>query len=357
MKTKHLKNTVNQLATLLKKERVFTTLRINGKSIIARSGDISVKCDIPNGEHGETVLIDAVILKNLLATIKADEVELKTDAECLRIITKEQEYKLPTNDTQAAFLPNIKGQPLANYFIGEADMETIVQAASLYAVKDDIRLQMECIEIGQHIVATDSHKLLYRKSNIEFPVDPICEAPTKLYLQRDILPLLKYATVGILCNYQNEADMTAQFDVTCLNALNMVIYQNLPIGGFKKYPNWSAVIPYDNPNVYEFSKQELLDAVNTVSYVTKKTERFILSLNGKCVLNAEDLDYGLKHEMELNGYAKKEAVDDLLTIGLNPKRLINILDSISGDKVTFACSIPNRPIVINEEALLMPIFL
>lgn len=358
MKTKHFKNTISILAAFLKREKNTPHLCINNKRIIAQSGNTYISCLISeSSETGETVNISPSLLKDLLAAIKSPEIELKTDENNLRIITDEREYVLPKSTLDIyAVLPPYKGETVASYEINEADMQSICYAGEEYAAKDDIRPVMQCIEIGEHIVATDSHQLLFRKSNIQFPVDTVVENPAKLYLHRSIAPLLKYATVGVLTN-KNSAGLFACFEVICLNALNMEIYQKLPIDGYNKYPNWPAVIPYDNPNIYEVSKAELMGAIKSLSYITKLNNKIVFTLNGKGTVKAESVDYNLEQTLELNTYVKKEAVDYEFTIGFDPKSLATVLDTIPSDTVTFNCSMPKRPVIINDDVLLMQVLL
>jgi DNA polymerase-3 subunit beta len=122
------------------------------------------------------------------------------------------------------------------------------------------------------------------------------------------------------------------------------------------------VIPVDNPNKMTISREGILNTLRRLSPLSNQsTHQISLKIEGSSLLaSALDLDFS-------NGGTEEQPitfVGEDLTIGFSSKYLIEILQVIDTEDVTFEMSTPNRAGLIfpvNEEEmestmmLLMPI--
>lgn len=125
-----------------------------------------------------------------------------------------------------------------------------------------------------------------------------------------------------------------------------------------KYPNYSAVIPKENPNVLTINRNLLLNAIRRASIMSNKsTNQVRFKLSGNVLhLHAEDTEYANKADMQVpcdyNG--------DDINIGFSSKFLSEMLSVLGSEDITIKMSQANRPGIIepidgmeDEESLLM----
>jgi DNA polymerase-3 subunit beta len=111
-----------------------------------------------------------------------------------------------------------------------------------------------------------------------------------------------------------------------------------------KYPNYVAVIPFDNPNKMVISKQALISSLKRVAvFASASTNQIKFSISGsELQISAEDLDYSNSANERLT--CSYDGED--LVIAFNSKFLIEILNSIDTEDISVEMSMPNRPVII-----------
>ena len=111
-----------------------------------------------------------------------------------------------------------------------------------------------------------------------------------------------------------------------------------------KYPNYSEVIPKENPNVLTINRNLLLSSIRRASIMSNKsTNQVRFKLSGNILhLHAEDTEYANKADMQIPCDYNGEDIN----IGFSSKFLTEMLSVLSSDDITMKMSQPNRPGII-----------
>ena len=229
---------------------------------------------------------------------------------------------------------------------------------TLFATADDeLRPVMNGIyfDINEQditFVASDGHKLVRYRTN-------------SAHGDNQSAFILPKKPAGLLKNLlaKEEGDVTVAF-----NDRNAVI----SVGDFRlicrliegRYPNYSSVIPQNNPYVLTLDRQSALSAVRRVSIFSSQASSLVkLSLSeNKLTLSAQDIDFSTSAQEQV----ACQYVGADMNIGFKATFLLDIFSNISSNEVTFALADPSRAGVIEpveqEEGdsllmLLMPMML
>lgn len=125
-----------------------------------------------------------------------------------------------------------------------------------------------------------------------------------------------------------------------------------------KYPNYSAVIPKENPNILTVNRELLFRAIKKATPLSNKsTNQVRLKLSGNIIhLYAEDTEFANRAELEV--VCNYEGED--INIGFNSKFLTEMLSVLRSEDITIKMSQASRPGIIepvdgleDEEHLLM----
>jgi len=111
-----------------------------------------------------------------------------------------------------------------------------------------------------------------------------------------------------------------------------------------KYPNYTAVIPKENPNVLTINRNLLLSSIRRASiFSNKSTNQVRFKLSGNLLhLHAEDTEYANKADMQIPCEYNGEDIN----IGFSSKFLTEMLSVLGSDDITMKMSQPNRPGII-----------
>ena len=242
---------------------------------------------------------------------------------------------------------NIVGQP-ADDFPAKADIKaegkTTVRLAAdvmlngisktIFATADDeMRPVMNGIFIdlnsdGITFVASDSHKLVrYRRKDVQG------DSESSFILPKKPATLLK----NILA--KETGSIVVDFDTknARVTMANYTLICRLVEG---TYPNYSAVIPTNNPNKMIIDRVEVYNALRRVSIYSNAASNLIkLSLTGnQCVVSAQDLDFSVSAYERL----KCEYEGEDMEIGFKSAFLVEILANLSSSDIVLSMSDPSR---------------
>jgi len=180
-----------------------------------------------------------------------------------------------------------------------------------------------------NFVSTDSHRLVVYKRT-----DLINPEPIEFIMPKKPLAIFK----NILAN-SNE-DVTIEFNE---NMAKFTFGNNTWICRLidGKYPNYSAVIPKENPNVLTINRNLLLSSIRRASIMSNKsTNQVRFKLSGNILhLHAEDTEYANKADMQIPCDYNGEDIN----IGFSSKFLTEMLSVLVSDDITMKMSQPNRP--------------
>ena len=197
-----------------------------------------------------------------------------------------------------------------------------------------------------NFVSTDSHRLVVYKRT-----DLINPEPIEFIMPKKPLAIFK----NILANSND--DVTIEFNE---NMAKFTFGNNIWICRLidGKYPNYTAVIPKENPNVLTINRNLLLSSIRRASIMSNKsTNQVRFKLSGNILhLHAEDTEYANKADMQIPCDYNGEDIN----IGFSSKFLTEMLSVLGSDDITMKMSQPNRPGIIEpvdgleaEENILM----
>lgn len=224
---------------------------------------------------------------------------------------------------------------------------------------DELRPAMTGVYInlngsGSTFVATDGHRLVrYRRTDVSGGTaskSSIIVPRKALNLLKSVLPA-ENTPVSMRYNASN-----AYFHFGNVQMVCRLIDE--------RYPDYENVIPQDNQNEMAINRQDFLSSLKRIAiYANKTTHQVRLKLDSNTLhVSAEDLDFS----NEANESLPCDHQGEDLEIGFNARFLIEMLNNLDSEEVTFKFSQPNRAGLIipnnsteNEEVLMlvMPVML
>ncbi len=183
-----------------------------------------------------------------------------------------------------------------------------------------------------NFVSTDSHRLVvYKRTDI-----------TNKESVEFIMPKKPLAIFKNILSNSND-DVVIEFNE---NMAKFTFGENVWICRLidGKYPNYSAVIPKENPNVLTVNRNLLLSSIRRASILSNKsTNQVRFKLSGNVLhLHAEDTEYANKADMNIPCNYKGEDIN----IGFSSKFLTEMLSVLGAEDITMKMSQPNRPGIV-----------
>ena len=226
--------------------------------------------------------------------------------------------------SQSITMPSgILSEALANtLFATSNDSLRPVMTGVLFQFKED----------ETNFVSTDSHRLVVYKRD-----DLVNAEPMEFIMPKKPLSIFK----NILANSNEDVAIDFNENMAKFTFGNNIWICRLIDG---KYPNYTAVIPKENPNVLTINRGLLLSAIRRASIMSNKsTNQIRFKLSGNILhLHAEDTEYANKADMQIPCDYNGEDIN----IGFSSKFLTEMLSVLNSDDITMKMSQPNRPGII-----------
>ncbi|AZA84258.1 DNA polymerase III subunit beta [Chryseobacterium lactis] len=183
-----------------------------------------------------------------------------------------------------------------------------------------------------NFVSTDSHRLVVYKR-----ADLMNAEPMEFIMPKKPLNIFK----NILASSNEEVRIDFNENMAKFTFDKHIWICRLIDG---KYPNYTAVIPKENPNVLTINRNLLLGAIKRASIMSNKsTNQVRFKLSGNILhLHAEDTEYANKADMQIPCDYNGEDIN----IGFSSKFLTEMLTILGSDDITMKMSQPNRPGII-----------
>jgi len=311
---------------------------LSGEELKITTSDIettmTVTLKVTMADEPGIVAIPAKILLETLKTLPDVPVTFTIDPNTFAIEMLAGEGKYKMNGHNGEDFPETPGVEEGTEFtinsivLSEAISKTVFAAST-----DEMRPVMTGVFLelkpeSTSFVATDAHKLVrYTRFDIGIELEDSIIIPTKPLNQIKNLLGAEDQEVKVIYNRKNAFFAFGRIQLLC----------KLIEG---KYPNYSAVIPTDNPNKLQIERIPLLSAIRRVSiFANQSTHQLRFSLtNRSLVLSAEDMDYANEAREVLNCNYDGEDMD----IGFNSKFLHEMLNNLGSTEVLFEMSQPNR---------------
>ena len=183
-----------------------------------------------------------------------------------------------------------------------------------------------------NFVSTDSHRLVVYKRT-----DVTSDEPVEFIMPKKPLSIFK----NILSSSND--DVLIEFHE---NMAKFTFGENVWICRLidGKYPNYTAVIPKENPNVLTINSNLLLSSIRRASiFSNKSTNQVRFKLSGNVLhLHAEDTEFANKADMQIPCNYNGEDIN----IGFSSKFLTEMLSVLGADDITLKMSQPNRPGIV-----------
>ena len=318
-------------------------LELNSNYLTITTSDLEVttivKLEVESVDNG-TIAVPHSTLLNLLKTFNNETITLSALNNTLTITASSGEYQLAYDDANDyPSTPNVNEQGTE---INSTDLQQSISKVLFATANDDLRPTLSGVYFDNgFIVATDAHKLVKVESSINgnFILPKKASQQLKNLLPKDTNVTLQYNQTNALFSFDNITIITRLID--------------------GKYPNYEAVIPKENPNRLSINRQEFISVLKRMEvFANKQTNQIRLDLSDfEVLISSEDTDYRSRAKETLNGVYSGQS----MSIGVNAKFLVEMLNSLNCDEVFLDMSEPNRAILINSEEgvleLIMPIML
>ena len=299
-------------------------LLFKGNWIQATDLQTSINVSTPFG-FGDPIAVDSQKLVAILKALKNQEIEFDLGFPVTSISTKNGEYEISAYDGND--FPPIK--------FGETENKTkayILQRAVELTEKnisdDGLRPVMTGVYFDAeqgYVVATNGHKLGRYQSKFD----------ESFILPAAAFPLIK--------NFEDKEVFYGASDNNITFATEGVIFSVRKIDG--NYPPYQKVIPTENNKTLTIEQSELLTAAKRVGlFASQESSSIILELGDIPKIKGQDINYGNKAEEDL--LATYEGAS--MTIGVNGKYLIELLNTSGEGTLDITFSEPNRPVLITN---------
>lgn len=312
-----------------------------------------VDLDTSNGEG--VIAIDTKKIMEVLKEFPEQPLTFNINIEDLKIeiISSNGKFTMVgQNGEDFPVIPTIKVDKVTRIDITPDILYSGITSAIFATGDDELRPVMNGIYIelqngGINFVATDAHKLVkYRRKEIQLEDESSFILPKKpASILKSILP-------------KAFSDVTLEFDDK--NA--MFVFNNFKlicrlVEGV--YPNYSTVIPQDNPNKLVVDRVEFLSSLKRVAIFSNQASNLVgLAISGNQLrISAQDIDYAIAG----NETISCQYDGDEMEIGFKSNFLIEILNNISTTEVVLELSDPTRAGIVvpkdndneNEEVLML----
>jgi DNA polymerase-3 subunit beta len=291
-----------------------------------------------------TFVVPAKELIKVLSNIpKTSEIYFTPDTDTRKveifIADSNKKFKFQGEDPE-----NFPRMPICKTSAGTLTHTDIEKIKSVlpFVSDDDSRPAMTGININGEIAATDGHRMKWVKSSGKTKKD------FGFILPAGVAKLLKEE------NYQLN---TGESNGTKYIELYTDTYSITTKPIDERYPDYQNAIPKENPISVNIEKKDFLESLNLALLAANKTTHQIrIGLKIKEVeISSECLDSSTEFSDTLPAavFGNSEKFD----IGFNGEFLKEFVEDIEGEKLTFEFSRPNRPAIINNTRLLMPVML
>ena len=306
---------------------------------------LSTKHTLENFNEEGSIAIDAKRLMDIIKEFPEQPITLNIDNETknIDIVTSNGKFSVVGLDAEDFPTPQKIKAEERKAFVFESNLVLQGINKAIFAVADDeLRPVMNGIFIqispeNIKFVATDSHKLVrYTRSDIEVDTEGEFILPHKpASLLRNILPKEK-GNVALELDNKNAIFSTDNYTLVC----------RLIEGS---YPNYSAVIPAENPINITVDRLDFYNSLKRVSACSSQSSNLVrldFSPNSTKV-SAQDIDFSIAGHETINSVLEGNEI----TIGFKSLFLIEIINNLTTPEISIELSDPARAgIIVPKDA-------
>jgi DNA polymerase-3 subunit beta len=225
--------------------------------------------------------------------------------------------------------------------VGE-EFFTAIAKVKHAASKEDSRYNLNGIYFDKDIVATDGHRLSLVKNGhtIKNTLVPLEFIPAVLRTRRNGNNIL-------FCRSEN-------FIFICSEDITM--HCRLIDGEF---PDYEQVIPRTHERTATMDRHKLHHAIKRITLMSDKSNQIRFEISGdRVILTSASPDAGEAREELETTYRSDHPDESPFAIGFAGKYILDVLEVLEGDQVTFLMNDPDQPLRIEEKDsthIIMPV--
>ena len=287
-------------------------------------------------------LCDAMKLLSIVKELPEAEVILtKEDNGHVRVECENVSFKL-VGLSEDEF-PNEMTPPEQNAFSIGQEFFTALSKVRHAASKEESRYNINGIYFDKDIVATDGHRLsLTRDTNP---------------LRNTLVPAEFVGTILRLRRNGNQNYRLSRSDSTIfICSEDLIIHCRLIDGEF---PDYEQVIPQTHEKTATMDRHKLYHAIKRITLMSDKSNQIRFEFNGgRVLLTSANPDAGEAREELESHYEINSPEETAFAIGVAGKYILDVLEILEGDRVTFLMNDPDQPLRIEEKDsthIIMPV--
>lgn len=307
---------------------VYKNLAITENAKLSNGRITTTNLDVFNTYHiggfSGNGLISVENLKKVLKTMKKPTVEV-TDvvkfSEGKKSFTENNDFDL-MDFPESQLSSNVR-------FLCELNTNSL-KSFSKFCGNDELIPKMQGVNINNdRMAATDAHILKWDKS---------ITSDVNVIIPKTVIDLL---TENRYFLYGKEGDIW--FGLQSENGWHKIEFRAIE----DLFPVIENVIPSHDTIAFKADKKEFIKLIKEVMPFADKSTNKIVFAGGKLI--AEDIHNGSRMEVDF----EKEGCD----FAVNAKLLLTVVNQLSEDFVELKSGENNRPLILNDTSLLMPVLL
>ncbi|MDD3687647.1 MAG: DNA polymerase III subunit beta [Bacteroidales bacterium] len=292
--------------------------------------------DLDSNNGSGVIAVDTKKIMEVLKEFSEQPLTFNIDPDDLKIEIVSSNGKFTMvgqNGEDFPAIPTIKADKVTRVEIIPDILYSGITSSIFATGEDELRPVMNGIFIelqtsGINFVATDAHKLVkYRRKEVKVDEDASFILPKKpAAILKGVLPKA-FSEVTLEFDDKNAMFIFNNFKLICRLVEGV-------------YPNYSTVIPKDNPNKLAVDRVEFISSLKRVAIFSNQASNLVgLAISGNQLrISAQDIDYAIAGQETINC----QYDGDEMEIGFKSNFLIEILNNIGTTEVTLELSDPTR---------------
>ena len=288
-------------------------------------------------ESGKTT-INALKLSKLVSSSTDEELEIETEEN--KLIVKTVKARLSFDTLPPEEFPEITLPEKYNVKLLTAELDKAIKKVSYAVSRDEARYILTGVFIRSfgdkiHAVATDGHRLALYEINAE------AEEFSAIVPRRSLAELKK------LLRESEETEILLSGNKLYFKIGDTVMWTSIIEG---EYPDYTAVIPEDNPLKCVVDKEEMVNALKEVSVIYDKEEVKAVVLNftpGNLKLTAKKMELEAGEEAEVNIPVEYNGEEFEITFNIN--YLLEAVSSYDAETVKILMDQPISPVLVTSD--------
>jgi len=211
------------------------------------------------------------------------------------------------------------------------------------ASKEESRYNLNGIFFDKDIVATDGHRLSCTRVG-----NP---------LKNTLVPSEFVNTILRLRRNGNQNYRLSRSDSTIFICSEDLIIHSRLIDG--EFPDYKQVIPQTHERTATMDRHKLRHAIKRITLMSDKSNQIRFEISGdRVILTSASPDAGEAREELETTYRSDHPDESPFSIGLAGKYILDVLEILEGDQVTFLMNDPDQPLRIEEKDsthIIMPV--